>query len=175
MNASRSSTLVLTLLFTFFLAIGCTTPVADDALAREQSIPHSDERLAQREQDLERARGDLQHFRTTRRHLLEHYSSWQMRTFDEQLERFVDERVDPLLANEWQSSHAELAQLDLDLRLARVDTLVDLNQKRSAARAVREIGRSYEGHKQMLVTRADGERETLEKSLASLRLELKRK
>jgi succinate dehydrogenase flavin-adding protein (antitoxin of CptAB toxin-antitoxin module) len=171
MHALRSIALVLAAVFAVSTGVGCAT-VGDEARLREEAIQHSEQRLFQRQRELERARGDLVHFQTTRRHMTDHYSRWGLRGYDRILARFVDERVDPLLANEWQSSHPELARLDADLRLLRVEAQIDMRSRWAARRSLRDIARRYKGQEQMLVSHRPGQRITLAEGLAILELEL---
>jgi len=173
MNTAKSNAFAFAILSILVCLCGCAT-VVDDAYVREQAVQHSEQRLAQREHELVRARSDLAHFRTTLRHLREHETGWTGSSFNPYLVRFLEERVDPLVSNEWQSGHPELAQLDVDLRLLRAEALLDMNMKRDASRAIRDIVQNYEGQEQMLVTNAYGERATLEDSLSAFARKLNR-
>lgn len=173
MKMLKSQALVFAITMTLFYVGGCTT-VNSAALAREQAVQESEQRLVQRGHELVRARSDLAHFRTTLRHLRDHESPWTRSTFAPVLVRFLNERVEPLVSNEWQSSHPELSQHDVDLRLLHAEALLDLRMKRAATRTVRRIARNYEGQEHMLVTNPLGERATLEDSLRDLNRKLKK-
>ena len=137
-TGARCRAIIVALLCMGGCMSGCAT-VSNDALIREQAVQNSEHRLAQRERELVRARSDLTHFRTTLRHLREHESGWSRSKFNPFLVRFLEERIDPLVSNEWQTSHPELSQLDVDLRLLRAEAFLDLRMNRDASRAVKSL------------------------------------
>ena len=171
MNTKRRITSVSAALLASVLGAGCAN-VSDEARLREQAVQDSPRRLDQRERVLERAIEDLAHFRRTHRHMEENARGWFGPSFDPFLERFVEERVDPLLSNDWQSSHPEISQLDVDLRLRRTEALIDLGKKRPAARSIRDIARRYHRQQQMLVRDSLGRRVTLAEGIVLLERQL---
>ncbi len=148
------------------LLTGCAP--TGHGFAQESDLQHSEQLLAQRKRDLSRAIRDLSELQTTRRHLAEHYAADELIDFDHFLTSYLEEQVAPLLNNQWQSAHAELAPLDANLRILQADSLVELSRPFSAKRVMREITQRYADRSDMLVTYPAGRRETVHEALAQL-------
>lgn len=137
--------------------------------AAEASAPLAGEALAARKRDLERAYRDLAHFQETMRTLRHRKDRNGRIQFSHFLDAYLGEHLEPLLAGEWQSRHPELAALDANVRFAKAELLVRLEQQGSAEDVMEEIERRFQGREDMLVEYPAGQQTPLGKALAELR------
>jgi hypothetical protein len=174
-SARRSGWLGAALLLAAALAGGCISDerIADDWVAktsaREASAPLGGEGLAQRKLDLERSYRDLGHFLATLDGLHRRGDRGGVVMFAEFADFYVTKHLVPILEPEWQSRHPELAQLDVNARIAVVALWAKLGSSSSADHMLDEIDRRYQGRGEMLVGYPIGGQSTLRQAVARLR------
>lgn len=135
----------------------------------EASAPLAGEALIARKRDLQRAYRDLIHFQETLR-TLRHRRDRNGRTqFSHFLDSYLGEHLEPLLSGEWQSRHAELSALDANVRFAKAELLIRLEQRGRAEDVMDEIQKRFDGREDMLVGYPTGEQTPLGKALEQLR------
>jgi hypothetical protein len=135
----------------------------------EASAPLAGEALIARKRDLQRAHRDLVHFQETLR-TLRHRRDRNGRTqFSHFLDAYLGAHLEPLLAGEWQSRHAELSALDANVRFAKAELLIRLEQRGRAEDVMDEIEKRFDGREDMLVAYPTGEQTPLGKALEQLR------
>lgn len=135
----------------------------------EASAPLAGEALIARKRDLERAYRDLVHFQETMR-TLRHRRDRNGRTqFSHFLDSYLGEHLEPLLSGEWQSRHAELSALDANVRFAKAELLIRLEQRGRAEDVMDEIQKRFDGREDMLVAYPTGQQTPLGKALEQLR------
>ncbi len=166
---------------TWIVTIGCTAlsacassgykPVEFGSTEKpaEEAAPLGGASLDQRRENMARMYRDLVHFRTS----LDDAEERGDRTTTVALGYFVDAYIgmhlDPMLSGEWQSRHPELWGMDADLRLAKADVLVRMNERGRADDVIEEIGTRYAGRQDMLVHYPIGGQSPLGKALQLLR------
>jgi len=137
--------------------------------AAEASAPLAGEALVARKRDLERAYRDLTHFQETM-HTLRYRKDRNGRIqFSHFLDSYLGEHLEPLLASEWQSRHPELAALDANVRFAKAELLIGLEEQGRAEDVMEEIERRFKGREDMLVAYPAGQQTPLGKALTALR------
>jgi len=159
----------------FALALACAKGteipeyiVAEDA-ASQESTPLGGEALAQRKHEMERAHRDMIHFATTMESLHGRHDRNGLVLFSGFLDRYMGEHIGPLLLSEWQSRHPELMVLDVNLRFAQAEVLIQMRDARRVQHVIEEIERRYTGREDMLVEYPIGSQGTLLEGLQRLR------
>ena len=89
--------------------------------------------------------------------------------FGQFLDTYMGTHLDPLLAHEWQSRHAEVAALDASLRLAKADVLIQMRETRRVQEVIDDLVTRYVGRENLLVEYPIGGQTTLNEALESLR------
>jgi hypothetical protein len=84
------------------------------------------------------------------------------------LDDYLGEHLDPLLAREWQSQHAEIQGLDANLRLLEADVFLLMRRPQQMQRVLDEIERRYADRPDLLVDYPVGEQSTLAEALEIL-------
>ena len=88
---------------------------------------------------MQRMYKDLVHFRTALRDAQERGDRSTVNALGFFMESYMNMHLDPLLDGEWQSRHPELWGLDADLRLAKADVLIRMNDTSRAKKTLDEI------------------------------------
>jgi hypothetical protein len=135
----------------------------------EASTPLAGEALGARKRDLLRAHRDLTHFQETMRTLRHRKDRNGRIQFSHFLDAYLGSHLEPLLAGEWQSRHPELSALDANVRFAKAELLIRLEERGRAADVMDEIARRFEGREDMLIAYPTGEQTPLGKALEQLR------
>jgi hypothetical protein len=135
----------------------------------EEAGPLGGPSLSQRRETMERMYRDLVHFRTA----IDHADERGDDAAEGQLAYFVGAYIhmhlDPLLEGEWQSRHPELFGLDADLRIAKADVLIRMNEPGQAHDVLDEVSKRYAGRADMLVHYPIGKQTPLAKAVTLLR------
>jgi hypothetical protein len=121
------------------------------ASAAEASAPLGGEALSQRKMDMQRAYRDMVHFDKTLTSLNRRRDRKGRVLFRNFLDRYMGIHLEPMLMGEWQSRHPELTALDVNLRLAKAELLIQLRERGRAQSVIDEIAHRYEGREDMLV------------------------
>jgi len=135
----------------------------------EENTPLGGEALGQRRRDLVRAQGDMVDFQVTLEGMQERKDRSGLILFSGFLDAYLGTYLDPLLRNEWQSRHPELAGVDATLRLVKAELLMHMRDTRRMQETLDEIGRRFAGRGDMLVEYPVGQQATLSKALELLR------
>ena len=171
----RDSFTRLALVAALALAPGCAskTYLAKDfgkaEKAAEEASPTGGSSLDQRRENMTRMYKDLGHFRTSLRDSQERGDRTTTNALGLFIGSYMEMHLDPLLDGEWQSRHAELWGLDADLRLAKADVLIRLNDKSRASKTLDEVAQRYKGREDMLVHYPMGSESSLGQALKLLR------
>jgi hypothetical protein len=135
----------------------------------EEAGPLGGPSLSQRRETMERMYKDLVHFRTAIEHADERgddAAAGQLAYF---VGAYINMHLDPLLAGEWQSRHPELFGLDADLRIAKADVFMRMNERGQASDVLDEVEKRYSGRADMLVHYPVGGQNPLGKAVKLLR------
>jgi len=139
------------------------------APAVEETAPLAGAALEQRKQQMVRAQRDLAAFQTT----LESLYYRDDRDGLKRMARFADNyltlNVDRLLSHEWQSRHPEVSVIDANLRLAKADILLRMDQRDRAGHVLDEIQRRFQRRDDMLIEYPLGTQRKLGEALKLLR------
>ncbi len=173
MQSVRVRTLILAVAFTVVGGCAGTPDLPEDRLwgspRQVESTPLGGEALAMMKREMARAHGDMLHFHET----LAALDARGDRSGSIQFSRFVDAymglHLEPLLASAWQSDHPELAALDVNLRFAVADVLIQLRDPRRVQDVIEEIESRYRGRENMLVEYPIGSQSPLSEGLRLLR------
>ncbi len=162
------------LLIPLLTALACASdpgvPVellAEDA-AREERTPLGGDALSQRRSDLQRAQRDLIHFQSTLESLQQRRDRNATILFSGFVDAYMGAHLDPLLRDEWQSRHPELAAMDATLRLVKAELLMRMRETRRMQQELDELTRRFEGRSDMLVEYPVGRQVTLQEALELL-------
>ncbi|MGH0038323.1 MAG: hypothetical protein ACQGVK_25095 [Myxococcota bacterium] len=136
----------------------------------EQEIagPLSGEALAQRKIEMRRSAKDLVHFGAT-------VETMRLRRdrgrgdFQEFMDRFLADRVDPLFHGTESTDDPELAVLDAELRLMKAELLIETKDFWSAGDIIDSVESRYGGRRSMLVRFPVGQQSTIAASIDYLR------
>jgi hypothetical protein len=162
------------LLIPLLAALGCASApdvpaelLARDA-AREDRTPLGGDALSQRRGDLLRAQGDMAHFQVTLESLQQRRDRNGTILFSGFVDAYMGTHLDPLLQDEWQSRHPELAAVDATLRLVKAELLMHMRETRRMQRELDELSRRFEGRSDLLVEYPPGRQVTLKQALELL-------
>jgi hypothetical protein len=136
----------------------------------EQEIagPLSGEALAQRKIEMRRSARDLVHFGAT-------VETMRLRRdrgrgdFEEFLDRYLADRVDPLFIGSESNDDPELAVLDAELRLMKAELLIDTKDSWNAGDIIDSVESRYGERRSMLVRFPVGQQSTIAASISYLR------
>lgn len=134
----------------------------------EEAGPLGGPSLDQRRDVMKRMYSDLVHFRTSLDDAEERGDRQSAIALGYFVDAYIGMHLDPLLAGEWQSRHPELWGMDADLRLAKADVLVHMNDRGRAEDVLEEIGTRYAGREDMLVHYPVGKQSTLRNAVKLL-------
>ena len=135
----------------------------------EENAPLGGPSLDQRRENMTRMWKDLVHFQTALRDSQERSDRTTTNALAFFIGSYMNMHLDPLLDGEWQSRHPELWGLDADLRLAKADVLIRMNDGSRAKKTLDEIVSRYKGRDDMLVHYPLGSESPLGKALKLLR------
>jgi len=135
----------------------------------EEAGPVGGPSLDQRRENMQRMYKDLVHFRTSLRDAQERGDRSTVNALGFFMESYMNMHLDPLLDGEWQSRHPELWGLDADLRLAKADVLIRMNDGSRAKKTLDELMSRYKGRDDMLVHYPLGSESPLGKAIKLLR------
>ena len=135
----------------------------------EESGPTGGPSLDQRRENMQRMYKDLVHFRTALRDAQERGDRSTVNSLGFFMESYMNMHLDPLLDGEWQSRHPELWGMDADLRLAKADVLIRMNDTSRASKTLDELSERYKGRDDMLVHYPLGSESQLGKAIKTLR------
>ncbi len=135
----------------------------------EEASPTGGPTLDQRRENMQRMYKDLVHFRTSLRDAEERGDRTTTNALALFIGSYMEMHLDPLLDGEWQSRHPELWGLDADLRLAKADVLIRLNETTRAKKTIDEVTARYKGRDDMLVHYPLGSESPLGKAIKLLR------
>ena len=167
-------TRIAALLPLLLLAAGCAsdTTLTDELLrqaeANEASSPLGGEALLQRKLELDRAVRDMRHFHATLTSLERRFDRGSLLLFQDFVAVYLDEHVLPMLENEWQSQHPEVAVLDVNARLVMAELYSMTGADWRTSQMIDEIERRYRGRGSMIVAYPVGQESTLADGLAQL-------
>lgn len=156
-------------------ALGCgsKTYLAKDfgraEKSAEETAPLGGPSLDQRRENMTRMYKDLVHFRTSLRDSQERGDRTTTNALAFFIGSYMNMHLDPLLDGEWQSRHPELWGLDADLRLAKADVLIRMNDTGRAQKTLDELAARYKGRDDMLVHYPLGSESPLGKAIKLLR------
>jgi len=139
------------------------------APAVEETAPLAGAALEQRKDQMVRAQRDLSHFQTTLESLYYRDDRDGLNRMARFADNYLTTNVDQLLDHEWQSRHPEVAVLDANLRLAKADVLLRMNQKDRAGKVLDEIERRFQRRDDMLIEHPLGTQRKLGEALKLLR------
>jgi len=165
----------LTALALLVPALGCgsKTYLAKDfgraEKSAEETAPLGGPSLDQRRENMTRMYKDLVHFRTSLRDSQERGDRTTTNALAFFIGTYMNMHLDPLLDGEWQSRHPELWGLDADLRLAKADVLIRMNDTSRASKTLDELAARYKGRDDMLVHYPMGSESPLGKAIKLLR------
>jgi hypothetical protein len=142
--------------------------LAEDAATQERT-PLGGDALSQRRGELQRAQRDMLHFQATLESLQQRKDRNGAILFSGFVDAYMGTHLDPLLRNEWQSRHPELAAMDATLRLVKAELLMHMRETRRMQQELDELARRFEGRADMLVEYPAGQQVTLQKALELLR------
>jgi hypothetical protein len=136
----------------------------------EQEIagPLSGEALAQRKIEMRRSARDLVHFGAT-------VETMRLRRdrgrgdFEEFLDRYLADRVDPLFIGSESNDDPELAVLDAELRLMKAELLIETKDFWNAGDIIDSVESRYGERRSMLVRFPVGQQSTIAASISYLR------
>jgi hypothetical protein len=172
----RHSLVRLALAVTLLAAVpacGSKTYLAKDfgkpEKSAEEASPTGGPSLDQRRENMTRMYKDLVHFRTSLRDSQERGDRTTTNALGLFIESYMEMHLDPLLDGEWQSRHPELWGLDADLRLAKADVLIRMNDTSRASKTLDEVASRYKGRDDMLVHYPMGSESPLGKAIKLLR------
>jgi hypothetical protein len=136
--------------------------------ARDERTPLGGDALSQRRSDLLRAQGDMLHFQSTLESLQQRRDRNATLLFGGFVDAYMGTHLDPLLHDEWQSRHPELAAMDATLRLVKAELLMHMRETRRMQQTLDELTRRFEGRADMLVEYPPGRQVTLQQALELL-------
>lgn len=155
------------------LGCGSKTYLAKDfgraEKSAEETAPLGGPSLDQRRENMTRMYKDLVHFRTSLRDSQERGDRTTTNALAFFIGSYMNMHLDPLLDGEWQSRHPELWGLDADLRLAKADVLIRMNDTGRASKTLDELAARYKGRDDMLVHYPLGSESPLGKAIKLLR------
>jgi hypothetical protein len=155
------------------LGCGSKTYLAKDfgraEKSAEETAPLGGPSLDQRRENMTRMYKDLVHFRTSLRDSQERGDRTTTNALAFFIGSYMNMHLDPLLDGEWQSRHPELWGLDADLRLAKADVLIRMNDTGRAQKTLDELSTRYKGRDDMLVHYPLGSESPLGKAIKLLR------
>ena len=152
------------------MASGCVGfPEDERHYAVLEEGPLGGEALQQRKHDLDRAYRDMVHFHSTMQSLADRRDSRSLAAFDRFVEAYMGTHLDPLIASEWQSAHAELMARDASLRFMKAEMLIQMRFPRRVQRVRDEIERRYGNQLDLLIDYPVGEQGTLGRGLKILK------
>jgi hypothetical protein len=135
----------------------------------EENAPTGGPTLDQRRENMTRMYKDLVHFRTSLRDAQQRGDRATTNALGLFIDSYMNMHLDPLLDGEWQSRHPELWGLDADLRLAKADVLIKMNDTSRAKKTLDEVAARYKGRDDMLVHYPLGSESPLGKAIKLLR------
>ncbi|HTO71872.1 MAG TPA: hypothetical protein VMR31_18565 [Myxococcota bacterium] len=155
------------------LACGSKTFLPKDFVkpekSAEENAPTGGPTLDQRRENMTRMYKDLVHFRTSLRDAQQRGDRSTTNALALFIDSYMSMHLDPLLDGEWQSRHPELWGLDADLRLAKADVLIRMNDTSRAKKTLDEVAARYKGRDDMLVHYPLGSESPLGKAIKLLR------
>lgn len=169
------SLLRLVLVVALAVTLGCAskTYLAKDfgkaEKSAEETAPTGGPTLDQRRENMQRMYKDLVHFRTSLRDAEERGDRTTTNALALFIGSYMEMHLDPMLDGEWQSRHPELWGMDADLRLAKADVLIRMNETSRAKKTLDEIASRYKGRDDMLVHYPLGSESPLGKAIKLLR------
>jgi hypothetical protein len=128
--------------------------------------------LGQRKQEMQRAVSDMQAFHKTMEGMIARRDSGSVTVFAEFLSRYMGQHLDPILRAEWQSRHAELIDLDVNLRILETSMLIQMRKAKKVERMIKDVQKRYAGRDALLIEYPIGEQSTLGETLNLLRSEM---
>jgi len=140
-----------------------------DEKSAEENAPTGGPTLDQRRENMTRMYKDLVHFRTSLRDAQQRGDRATTNALGLFIDSYMNMHLDPLLDGEWQSRHPELWGLDADLRLAKADVLIRMNDTSRAKKTLDEVAARYKGRDDMLVHYPLGSESPLGKAIKLLR------
>ena len=135
----------------------------------EQATPLGGAALTQRRREMERAYGDLVHYRATLLNLRQRNDRNGSMLLGSFVEAYLGRHLAPLLRSEWQSRHPELMALDASLRLLEAEVRVELRDTGRVQQGLDELARRYRGRESLLVDYPVGEQTPLGAAIEALR------
>ncbi len=142
--------------------------LAGDGRVAEKT-PLGGDALVQRRGELRRAQRDMGHFQVTLESLHQRKDRNGAILFSGFVDAYMGTHLDPLLQNEWQSRHPELAAVDATLRLVKAELLMHMRETRRMQAELDELSRRFEGRGDLLVEYPVGRQVTLQEAMEILR------
>ena len=145
-------------------------PILGPRLSAEPPPPLGGASLAKARDELLRAERELVHFQKTLVSLRQRSDVDGHNRFRRHVWAHLVQRVDPMLARAWPSEHLELAALDAQLRLMKVEVLLQMGHPLLCQRAINDIRRRFPDTERILVTAPTAGDATLEEALMAVQL-----
>ena len=145
-------------------------PILGAKLSAEPPPPLGGASLAKARDELRRAERELVHFQKTLVSLRQRSDVDGHNRFRRTVWEHLVQQVDPLLARAWPSEHLELAALDAQLRLMKVEVLLQMGHPLLCQRAINDIRRRFPDTNRILVTAPTAGDATLEEALMAVQL-----
>jgi hypothetical protein len=169
-SRARRMPILLAIGLATLVSAGCAQlPENEGSLTLRDEAPLGGEALQQRKHDLNRAYRDMVHFQTTMQSLIDRHDSRSLASFDHFVEAYMGTHLEPLLASQWQSGHAELMARDASLRFMQAELLIQMRYPRRVQEVRNEIESRYEGQHDLLIEYPVGKQGTLGRGLEILK------
>lgn len=171
-NAMGRLTLVAVLVLGF---VACAAkppvdPILGPKLSAEPPPPLGGASLAKARDELLRAERELIHFQKTLVSLRLRSDVDGHNRFRRYVWEHLVQQVDPMLARAWPSEHLELAALDAQLRLMKVEVLLQMGHPLLCQRAINDIRRRFPDTERIVVTTPTAGDATLEEALMAVQV-----
>jgi hypothetical protein len=117
----------------------------------QESTPLTGSALAQRKSEMQRAHSDMQSMFETMDGIASRQDLSGVAVFSEFVEKYLSGHVGPLLQPGWQSTHAELIQIDANLRVLRSALLLQMRRFDAFSLSLDDLKERYDTRVRLLV------------------------
>jgi len=159
-------------LLSALIAVGCASQhlegFDEKSITVDESSALAGAALFQRKQEMQRAAGDVVAMYTSMEDMMDRVDRRSVYIFSEFIEAYMQTHLDPMLAPSWQSAHAELVDLDANLRVMKTAMLIQMKRPVEVKDAVEDIQRRYQGRGSLLINYPVGAQSTLSEVVALL-------
>lgn len=171
-----SETVLLSALVAGGLLIACAAQHLDGFEAEVITV-HESSALAgtafgQRKLEMQRALRDMTAFHMTMEGMIDRRNRGGVDTFSSFLTTYFQSHLNPMLQAPWQSKHAELIDLDVNLRVLEADVLIQMGRSRDVHRVLARLNDRYRERDGLLIAFPIGEQSPLGEVVELLKLRL---